>query len=331
MYTLPIVRALITREEQEIPIEDSAAPIKDRTGKVIGVVLVFMTLPRNAERGRRWKLRVRSSIYRARARITCNVRSRNAYVSASRRWLSDYNLEQTDMKGLSHYEIFPEIPEFWKYVAGGLRVRWCMPMPTRSTGRTALLSGFAGRCGPGMTLQAMSPALLSSARISPSIDRYWRKDESAALHRALAARPETHRHHAMRLGMRSMSCQPVSIAGEFPTLPKAKPELRRRRWRAKACCRSSTGATLPVRSLFWEHEGNHAVREGKWKLVSRFPNSWELYDMERDGWGMHDLADAGFPTASRRWRTTTPRGPGAPACNHGRCRRRRTTRFARAP
>jgi arylsulfatase len=51
------------------------------------------------------------------------------------------------------------------------------------------------------------------------------------------------------------------------------------------------GRPLAGRSLCWEHEGNHAVREGKWKLVSRFPNSWELYDMERDRTEMHDLAD----------------------------------------
>lgn len=51
------------------------------------------------------------------------------------------------------------------------------------------------------------------------------------------------------------------------------------------------GKQLPERSLFWEHEGNSAVREGKWKLVSRFPDRWELYDMERDRTEMHDIAD----------------------------------------
>jgi len=33
--------SLVTRDGREIPIEDSAAPIKDRTGNLIGVVLVF--------------------------------------------------------------------------------------------------------------------------------------------------------------------------------------------------------------------------------------------------------------------------------------------------
>ena len=28
--------------------------------------------------------------------------------------------------------------------------------------------------------------------------------------------------------------------------------------------------------LFWEHEGNRAVRLGQWKLVSRYPGAWEL-------------------------------------------------------
>ncbi len=38
------------------------------------------------------------------------------YLSASSRWLTDYNLGQTDLIGLSHYEVFPEIPEYWKEV-----------------------------------------------------------------------------------------------------------------------------------------------------------------------------------------------------------------------
>ncbi len=44
-------------------------------------------------------------------------------------------------------------------------------------------------------------------------------------------------------------------------------------------------------ALFWEHEGNRAVREGKWKLVAKDPDGpWELYDMEKDRTELHDLA-----------------------------------------
>ena len=42
--------------------------------------------------------------------------------------------------------------------------------------------------------------------------------------------------------------------------------------------------------IFWEHEGNRAVRDGKWKLVARFSEPWALYDMEADRTEMRDLS-----------------------------------------
>ena len=35
-------------------------------------------------------------------------------------------------------------------------------------------------------------------------------------------------------------------------------------------------------SLFWEHEGNRAVRSGNWKIVALYPEAWELYDIAAD-------------------------------------------------
>jgi len=60
--------------------------------------------------------------------------------------------------------------------------------------------------------------------------------------------------------------------------------------------------------LFWEHEGNRAVRKGRWKLLSRYEKDvelyrqwgypkkprkteWELYDMENDRTEMHNLVN----------------------------------------
>jgi len=42
--------------------------------------------------------------------------------------------------------------------------------------------------------------------------------------------------------------------------------------------------------LYWEHEGNKAVRKGKWKLVCKFPGEWELYNMEADRTELVNLA-----------------------------------------
>lgn len=50
------------------------------------------------------------------------------------------------------------------------------------------------------------------------------------------------------------------------------------------------------RAIFWEHEGNKAVRLGKYKLVSKWEQdseyTWELYDIDLDRSEMNDLIEA---------------------------------------
>ena len=65
------------------------------------------------------------------------------------------------------------------------------------------------------------------------------------------------------------------------------------------------GKNLNREAIYWEHEGNRAVRMGKWKLISKANKknsyiwdktaelglkNWELFDMAKDRTETHDLA-----------------------------------------
>ena len=80
--------------------------------------------------------------------------------------------------------------------------------------------------------------------------------------------------------------------------------------------------TLPI---FWQHEGNRAMREGRWKLVQKHLGAWELYDMDSDRTEIHDLA-ATLPERvaqmTARWdawaeASFVDRWPGGPRTNWG--------------
>jgi arylsulfatase len=50
------------------------------------------------------------------------------------------------------------------------------------------------------------------------------------------------------------------------------------------------GKPVQREAIFWEHEGNRAVRVGDWKLVAKGEKGpWELYDLAADRTELHDL------------------------------------------
>ncbi len=70
------------------------------------------------------------------------------------------------------------------------------------------------------------------------------------------------------------------------------------------------GKKSASRPIFMEHEGNRAIRDGKWKLVALRDRPWELYDIEKDRTEMNNLAKV-FPEKvkelSREWDTIARR------------------------
>jgi len=53
------------------------------------------------------------------------------------------------------------------------------------------------------------------------------------------------------------------------------------------------GGTEPIHAepIYWEHEGNAAMRWGKWKLVREYNKPWELFDIASDRTEMNNLVE----------------------------------------
>ena len=92
----------------------------------------------------------------------------------------------------------------------------------------------------------------------------------------------------------AIESQPGNILDLMPTCvelagavyPASMPPME-----GRSLVRALSGGRMDRGPMFWEHEGNRAVRVGKWKAVAVQPTGrWELYDIEADRTELHDLA-----------------------------------------
>ncbi len=81
----------------------------------------------------------------------------------------------------------------------------------------------------------------------------------------------------------------VDVAGaKYPTAYQGQPLTP---LEGKSLVPAFANRPLEREALYWEHEGNRAVRAGNWKLVAKSPGGkWELYDLAADRTELHDLA-----------------------------------------
>lgn len=76
-----------------------------------------------------------------------------------------------------------------------------------------------------------------------------------------------------------------------------------------------TGSREGHDAIYWEHEGNRAVRQGKWKLVAEHGKDWELYDLDADRTELNNLASSQpqrVADMSKLWDTWAKRVAAAP-------------------
>ena len=72
--------------------------------------------------------------------------------------------------------------------------------------------------------------------------------------------------------------------------PKQKDGIKIKPLEGKSLNTAFKGKKIKREALYWEHEGNRAIRKGDWKLVSKENKPWELYNMKSDRSELNDLS-----------------------------------------
>jgi arylsulfatase A-like enzyme len=81
----------------------------------------------------------------------------------------------------------------------------------------------------------------------------------------------------------------VAVSGA--TYPKEQGGEAIQPFEGKSLAPAFDGQPIEREAIYWEHEGNRAIRVGNWKLVAKGPaGKWELYDIDRDRTELHDLS-----------------------------------------
>ncbi|MCQ8180821.1 PAS domain S-box protein [Methylomonas sp. SURF-1] len=100
---------------REFPLEIGLSPLQTEPELIIVCSVRDISHLKQAERALINDERFRLFLAHAPSAIAMFDRDMR-YLAVSRRWLEDYRLERRDIIGLSHYEVFPDIPDRWRAI-----------------------------------------------------------------------------------------------------------------------------------------------------------------------------------------------------------------------
>jgi PAS domain S-box-containing protein len=98
--------------------EATIAPVRNAAGEITNYIAIKSDITERRRKEialRESEMMLRFFVQHAPAAIAMLDREMH-YLVVSKRWMADYHLEDQDIRGLSHYEVFPEISERWKEI-----------------------------------------------------------------------------------------------------------------------------------------------------------------------------------------------------------------------
>ena len=98
--------------------EATIAPVRDASGEITNYIAIKfdITERKRAEIALRESERMLRLFVRHAPAAIAMLDREMRYLAVSQRWLADYRLGDRDLRGLSHYVVFPEMPERWKEI-----------------------------------------------------------------------------------------------------------------------------------------------------------------------------------------------------------------------
>ncbi|MBU6238625.1 MAG: arylsulfatase [Planctomycetes bacterium] len=95
---------------------------------------------------------------------------------------------------------------------------------------------------------------------------------------------------AARGELRTQPGHLIDIAATLQELGQAKYPIDATPLEGRSLVPAFANHAIEREAIYWEHEGNRAVRKGDWKLVAKHGGSWELYDIRADRTESKDLS-----------------------------------------